>query len=112
MIPLTQNSSEDPVQFVIIGTSGKNQGGKGTMKRDIGRELLESIEAIKNGKGKRVTVNLSTDVNTITPGSSPSPGSHAGMNNMGVGLLKSAEGLECIINAGCEAPKAHGRRVS
>ncbi len=65
MIPLTQNSSEDPVQFVIIVTTGKNQGGNGTMKRDIGRELLESIEAIKKGKGKRVTVNVPTDEKTI-----------------------------------------------
>jgi len=43
------------------------------MKRDIGRELLESIEAIKNGKGKRVTVNVRTDTKgtgpTITQGS-------------------------------------------
>ena len=35
------------------------------MKRDIGRELLESIEAIKNGKGKRTTVDLPSDVKTI-----------------------------------------------
>ncbi len=35
------------------------------MKRDIGRELLESIEAIKNGKGKRVTVNVPTDEKAI-----------------------------------------------
>ncbi len=53
------------------------------MKRDIGRELLKSIEAIKNGKGKRVTVNLSTEVKTITPGSRPPPGSPAVMNNKG-----------------------------
>ncbi len=65
MIPLTQNSSEDPAQCVIVWTSGKNQGGNGTMKRDIGRELLKSIEAIKNGKGKRVTVNVPTDEKLI-----------------------------------------------
>ena len=52
VILLTQNSSEDPVQFVIIVTTGKNQGGNGTMKRDIGRELLESIEAVKKWQRK------------------------------------------------------------
>jgi len=40
------------VQFVIIVTTGKNQGGNGTMKRDIGRELLESIEAVKKWQRK------------------------------------------------------------
>jgi len=32
------------------------------MKRDIGLELLTGIDAIKNGKAKRVTVNLPGDV--------------------------------------------------
>ncbi len=35
------------------------------MKRDIGQEPLAGIEAIKSGKGKRVTVNLPTDVKAI-----------------------------------------------
>ena len=35
------------------------------MKRDIGQELLEGIQAIKKGQGKRITVELSPDVKTI-----------------------------------------------
>ncbi|MCI5221580.1 MAG: helix-turn-helix domain-containing protein [Candidatus Electrothrix sp. AR4] len=35
------------------------------MKRDIGQELLEGIQAIKQGEGKRKTVELPPDVKTI-----------------------------------------------
>lgn len=35
------------------------------MKRDIGQELLEGIQAIKQGQGKRRAVELPPDVKTI-----------------------------------------------
>jgi putative transcriptional regulator len=35
------------------------------MKRDIGQELLEGIQAIKQGQGKRRVVELFPDVRTI-----------------------------------------------
>ena len=35
------------------------------MKRDIGQELLEGIQAIKQGQGKRRVVELPPDVKTI-----------------------------------------------
>lgn len=35
------------------------------MKRNIGQELLEGIEAIKKGQGKKIGVELPSDVKTI-----------------------------------------------
>jgi len=35
------------------------------MKRDIGQELFEGIEAVKSGQGKRATVELPSDVQAI-----------------------------------------------
>lgn len=34
-------------------------------KRNIGQEILDSIRAIKAGKGKRVTVDVTQDVQSI-----------------------------------------------
>ena len=34
-------------------------------KRDIGQEILEGVKAIKEGKGRRIKVELSSDVKKI-----------------------------------------------
>ena len=34
-------------------------------KRDLGKELIEGIQAIKRGKGKRYTVDVPSDVKEI-----------------------------------------------
>ena len=34
-------------------------------KRDVGQEILEGIKAIKEGKGRRIKVELSSDVKKI-----------------------------------------------
>lgn len=34
-------------------------------KRDLGKELLDGIRAIKRGKGKRYTVNVPRDVRAV-----------------------------------------------
>lgn len=34
-------------------------------KRDIGQEILQSLKAIKSGKGKRVTIKVASDVKHI-----------------------------------------------
>lgn len=38
---------------------------KATTKRDIGQELLAGVRAIKSGKGKRRTVEVTQDVQAI-----------------------------------------------
>lgn len=35
------------------------------MKRDIGKELLEGIQAIKSGQGKRIEIQVPSDVKMI-----------------------------------------------
>ena len=61
------------------------------MKRDIGQELLEGIEAIKSGKGKRVTVNLPTDVKTIRNKIGLSQSAFAGLLGVSVRTLQEWE---------------------
>ncbi|HHD63342.1 MAG TPA: helix-turn-helix domain-containing protein [Desulfobulbaceae bacterium] len=61
------------------------------MKRDIGQELLEGIEAIKNGKGKRVTVNLPTDVQAIRKKIGLSQSAFAGLLGVSVRTLQEWE---------------------
>jgi putative transcriptional regulator len=61
------------------------------MKRDIGQELLEGIEAIKNGEGKRVTVNLPSDVKTIRSIIGLSQSAFAGLLGVSVRALQKWE---------------------
>jgi len=61
------------------------------MKRDIGQELLEGIEAIKSGKGKQVTVNFPTDVKTIRNKIGLSQSAFAGLLGVSVRTLQEWE---------------------
>jgi len=61
------------------------------MKRNIGQELLEGIEAIKNGEGKRVTVNLPSDVKTIRNKIGLSQSAFAGLLGVSVRTLQEWE---------------------
>ncbi len=61
------------------------------MKRNIGQELLEGIEAIKKGEGKRVTVNLPSDVKTIRNKIGLSQSAFAGLLGVSVRTLQEWE---------------------
>ncbi len=61
------------------------------MKRNIGQELLEGIEAIRNGEGKRVTVNLPSDVKTIRNKIGLSQSAFAGLLGVSVRTLQEWE---------------------
>lgn len=59
------------------------------MKRDIAQELLEGIQAIKKGQGKRVTVDLSPDVKTIRSKIGLSQSAFAGLLGVSVRTLRN-----------------------
>jgi len=61
------------------------------MKRDIGQELLEGIEAIKNGQGKRATVELPSDVQAICRRIGLSQSAFAGLLGVSVRTLQEWE---------------------
>ena len=61
------------------------------MKRNIGQELLEGIEAIKKGEGKRVTVNLPSDVKAIRNKIGLSQSAFAGLLGVSVRTLQEWE---------------------
>ena len=61
------------------------------MKRDIGQELLEGIQAIKKGEGKRVTVDLPPDVKTIRSKIGLSQSAFAGLLGVSVRTLQEWE---------------------
>ena len=61
------------------------------MKRDIGQELLEGITAIKQGKGKRTTVHLPSDVKTIRAKTGLSQSAFAGLLGVSVRTLQEWE---------------------
>ena len=61
------------------------------MKRDIGKELLAGIEAIKNGQGHRTTVDLPSDVKTIRSKTGLSQSAFAGLLGVSVRTLQEWE---------------------
>ena len=61
------------------------------MKRDIGQELLDGIAAIKKGKGKRKTVQLSPNVNSIREKMGLSQSAFAGLLGVSVRTLQEWE---------------------
>ncbi|GBE13701.1 antitoxin igA-2 [bacterium BMS3Bbin14] len=61
------------------------------MKRDIGNELLEGIDAIKNGQGQRTTVVFPSDVKTIRAKTGLSQSAFAGLLGVSVRTLQEWE---------------------
>ena len=61
------------------------------MKRDIGQELLDGIAAIKQGKGKRTTVDLPSDVKAIRTKTGLSQTAFAGLLGVSVRTLQEWE---------------------
>jgi putative transcriptional regulator len=61
------------------------------MKRDIGQELLDGIAAIKNGKGKRKTIELPSDVKSIRKKMGLSQSAFAGLLGVSVRTLQEWE---------------------
>lgn len=61
------------------------------MKRNIGQEILEGINAIKDGKGKRTTVELPPDVKTIRSRMGLSQSAFAGLLGISVRTLQDWE---------------------
>lgn len=61
------------------------------MKRDIGKELLAGIEAIKQGQGTRTTVELPSDVKTIRSKTGLSQSAFAGLIGVSVRTLQEWE---------------------
>ena len=61
------------------------------MKRDIGRELLDGITAIKAGKGKRKTVKMPPDVKNIRSKTGLSQSAFAGLLGVSVRTLQEWE---------------------
>jgi len=61
------------------------------MKRDIGQELLDGIAAIKKGKGKRKTVQLPPNVNSIREKIGLSQSAFAGLLGVSVRTLQEWE---------------------
>ena len=61
------------------------------MKRDIGKELLAGIEAIKQGQGTQVTVELPADVKTIRAKTGLSQSAFAGLLGVSVRTLQEWE---------------------
>jgi len=61
------------------------------MKRDIGKELLAGIEAIKQGKGVKTTVDLPADVKTIRTKTGLSQSAFAGLLGVSVRTLQEWE---------------------
>jgi putative transcriptional regulator len=61
------------------------------MKRDIGQELLDSIVAIKKGKGKRKTLQLPPDVKSIRAKIGLSQSAFAGLLGVSVRTLQEWE---------------------
>ena len=61
------------------------------MKRDIGRELLDGINAIKKGKGKLKTVYLPSSVKSIREKMGLSQSAFAGLLGVSVRTLQEWE---------------------
>ncbi len=61
------------------------------MKRDIGKELLAGIEAIKQGQGTQTTVELPADVKTIRAKTGLSQSAFAGLLGVSVRTLQEWE---------------------
>ena len=61
------------------------------MKRNIGQEILEGINAIKDGKGKKTTVELPPDVKTIRGRTGLSQSAFAGLLGISVRTLQDWE---------------------
>ena len=61
------------------------------MKTDIGQELLEGIEAIKQGQGRRTTVDLPSDVIAIRSKIGLSQSAFAGLLGVSVRTLQEWE---------------------
>jgi len=61
------------------------------VKRNIGQEILEGINAIKDGKGKRTTVELPPDVKTIRSRMGLSQSAFAGLLGISVRTLQDWE---------------------
>jgi len=61
------------------------------MKRDIGQELLDGIEAIKKGKGKRTTVFMPSNVKSIREKMDLSQSAFAGLLGVSVRTLQEWE---------------------
>ncbi|HHB76115.1 MAG TPA: helix-turn-helix domain-containing protein, partial [Desulfobulbus sp.] len=61
------------------------------MKRDIGQELLATIEAIKHGQGARTTVDLPSTVKTIRAKTGLSRSAFAGLLGVSVHTLQEWE---------------------
>jgi putative transcriptional regulator len=61
------------------------------MKRNIGRELLEGIQAIKNGQGKKISVDLPSDVKKIRRKIGLSQSAFAGLLGVSVRTLQEWE---------------------
>lgn len=61
------------------------------IKRDIGQELLEGIQAIKAGEGRRVTVQLPDNVKEIREGMNLSQSAFAGVLGVSVRTLQEWE---------------------
>lgn len=60
-------------------------------KRDIGQEVLDGIQAIKAGKGRRVTVQVPGDVKAIRDGMSLSQSTFAGVLGVSVRTVQEWE---------------------
>ena len=61
------------------------------MKRDIGQELLDGIAAIREGKGKRKTVQLPPNVKSIREKIGLSQSAFAGLLGVSVRTLQEWE---------------------
>ncbi len=61
------------------------------MKRDIGKELLEGIEAIKQGQGRRRMIELPADVKAIREKTGLSQSAFAGLLGVSVRTLQEWE---------------------